>query len=202
MLYAILLPLIAGVIGWFTNYIAIKMLFRPQKPVKIGFFTVQGIFPKRQSEVADRIGKMIAEELMSFEDIKERLQDPASMEELHNEIGLKVDDYLENTFPEKYRFMAMLLGKKTKEKIKADFLEEIEALAPIAIEKYIDGMKDNLDVEAIIADKIRNLSIPKLEQLIMGVLQKEFRFIELIGAFIGFLIGVLQVLIVQLGLLT
>lgn len=45
----LLSPVICALIGWFTNFLAVKMLFHPHKPIKIGPFTIQGIFPKRQS---------------------------------------------------------------------------------------------------------------------------------------------------------
>lgn len=48
-------PIIGSVIGYFTNFLAIKMLFRPLKPVKIGSFTLPftpGIIPKRKNQLA------------------------------------------------------------------------------------------------------------------------------------------------------
>ena len=51
-------PLIGGIIGYSTNYIAVKMLFRPLKPVKIGNYTLPftpGIIPKRKDKLAEAI---------------------------------------------------------------------------------------------------------------------------------------------------
>ena len=55
-----LLPFIAALIGWVTNFLAIKMLFHPRKEIKILFLSIQGIFPKRQNELADKIGDLVA----------------------------------------------------------------------------------------------------------------------------------------------
>ena len=65
-----LLPIIAATIGWFTNFIAVKMLFHPRKPLKIGFITMHGIFPKRQLEIANSVGRMVANDLLSSKDIE------------------------------------------------------------------------------------------------------------------------------------
>jgi len=59
------LPFIAAIIGWFTNFLAVKMLFYPREKIKILFFELQGVFPKRQELLAVRIGKLVADDLLS-----------------------------------------------------------------------------------------------------------------------------------------
>ena len=192
------LPLIAGVIGWFTNYIAVKMLFRPRKKVKIGPLEIQGIFPKRQQVVAEKIGKLVSEELLSIHDIKEKINQPDNMSMINRKIETKIDEYLHTTFPANYPFMSFFLRKKTKDKLKNDFLVEVDQLAPQIVGQYIADMEGKLNVEKIVQEKISLLSPAKLENLILAVLSKEFRFIELVGAVLGFLIGLIQVGIVYL----
>ena len=78
-------PLVGGIIGCFTNYLAIKMLFRPLKEVRIGKFKVPftpGIIPKGQSRLAAAIGISVSSELLKEEVIKEKL--------LQNEVKEKV----------------------------------------------------------------------------------------------------------------
>lgn len=174
------------------------MLFRPQKKIKILFFTIQGVFPKRQEQVAEKLGKMISEELLSSKDIKDRLNDPKHVEVIRRSIESRIDDYLENTMPVHFPVMTMLLGKKTRYRIKDDLMKEVDILAPIAIARYIDNMENSFDVKEIIRQKVAVLSPIKLEGLIMGVLKKEFFFIEVIGGVIGFIIGVLQLLLTGL----
>ena len=190
------LPLIAAVIGWFTNYIAVKMLFRPREKVKILFLEFQGIFPKRQQVVAEKIGKLVSDELLSIHDIKEKITQPENMDMINQKIEAKIEEYLNTTFPANHPVMALFLRKKTLDKLKNDFLLEVDELAPQIVAQYIANMEGHLNIEKIIQEKIALLSPAKLEFLIMQVLQKEFQFIELIGAVIGFIIGLLQVAIV------
>lgn len=66
-------PVIGAVIGYFTNYIAVKMLFHPLHPVKIGKFTLPftpGIIPKRKPDLAHALGKAVGEQLFTGEDLK------------------------------------------------------------------------------------------------------------------------------------
>ena len=70
------LPIIGAFIGWITNWLAIKMLFRPRKPIKILFITFQGIFPKNKPRIAEKLGTIVQRDLINFYDINERLQGP------------------------------------------------------------------------------------------------------------------------------
>ena len=70
-----LLPLIAALIGWATNYLAIKMLFHPHQPKKILGLTFHGVFPKRQSQIAEKLGKLVANELFSMRDVAQKIED-------------------------------------------------------------------------------------------------------------------------------
>ena len=67
-------PLIGTIIGFGTNYIAVKMLFRPYKPIKIGKFTMPftpGVIPKRREKLAEALGRTISSNLFTNEDIKD-----------------------------------------------------------------------------------------------------------------------------------
>ena len=71
-------PLIGGIIGYSTNYIAVKMLFRPLKPVKIGNYTLPftpGIIPKRKDKLAEAIGNAVGQNLFTKQDMQELFQD-------------------------------------------------------------------------------------------------------------------------------
>ncbi len=69
-------PLVGAVIGYCTNYIAVKMLFRPLKAVKIGNFTLPftpGIIPKGKERLAKALGKAIGDTLLTKEDMTNAL---------------------------------------------------------------------------------------------------------------------------------
>ncbi len=69
-------PLVGAVIGYFTNYIAVKMLFRPLRPVKIWKWTMPftpGIIPKRKPALAKALGKAVGTTLLTTEDLKNTL---------------------------------------------------------------------------------------------------------------------------------
>lgn len=192
------LPLIAAAIGWFTNFLAVKMLFHPKKEVNLILFKIQGIFPKRQKEVAENIGRMVAKELISVDDIRNKISGNESVDYIKSLVEQKVDDYLTNKFPEKYPFTSVLFSTKRKTKIKEDLIEEVENAAPAVLSEYFSNLEEAFDVETIVVEKIEAFPPDKLEALLNNILKKEFKFIELIGAIIGFFIGLIQILLVKI----
>lgn len=190
------IPFIAAAIGWLTNWLAIKMLFRPQQPVKLGFITFHGVFPKNQKIVAARLGNVIADELFSCREIRHRMTHNTGA--VRKAIEEKIDYYLFNTFPEKHPVMSVLVGHKRKISIRQDLIIEVEKAAPDVIDQYLSCIEQEINVAEIVREKIEQLSPEKLEQLVTGVLHREFQFIENIGAVIGFIIGLFQVFLIYI----
>ena len=191
----LLMPFATALIGWFTNFIAVKMLFYPREEKKFLFFKIHGIFPKRQQEIANKLGKVVSEELLSAADIRTRISGPESIEELTKNIEEHIEQYLTEVFPEKHPVASVFVGKRLKGRIKTEFIDEVKLIAPQVIGNYISKVEEDLDIENMIRSKIKSLDPEHLEKLLMQVLKKEFRFIELIGAIIGFIIGIFQLVI-------
>jgi uncharacterized membrane protein YheB (UPF0754 family) len=194
----ILIPVISALIGWFTNWIAIIMLFRPKNEVKFLFLKIQGVFPKNQARVAERIGSMVSNELFSAKDIRAHIEHPDNLDTIRNEVELKIDEYLNVTFPKNYPITSIFVGKNRKNKIKDDLILEVEKVAPEIIERYVQNIEASLKIEEIVRKKVAALPPDRLEEMLNSILKKEFKFIEYIGGVIGLIIGILQVVLVYL----
>jgi len=185
-------PFIAAFTGWFTTWIAIFMLFHPRKPINFLGIKIQGIFPKRQRQVAEKLGVMVASELIHFDEIAVQLQDPNLLKELTPTIEKHLDNFLQVKLKEKMPVISMFVGTGTLDKIKEGMLEEIEILLPEIIAQYTSSLSSKIDIEKMVTEKVSNFSSDKLEQILLSVMKKEFRFIELIGGVLGFVIGLIQ----------
>ncbi|MFN4286083.1 MAG: DUF445 domain-containing protein [Lacibacter sp.] len=191
--WLLLIPLISGFIGWITNWVAIKMLFHPKEPVNILGYRLQGIFPKRQEQFAVKLGKLVSDELLSFTDIETKITDPANLQKILPQLEGHIDHFLRVKLSDSMPVISMFIGDKTIEKIKAVFLEELQAIFPTLIKKYMGQLQAELDLEQIVTEKVRNFSSDKLEEILYQVMAREFRFVELLGAVLGFIIGLLQI---------
>lgn len=193
-----LLPLIAAFIGWFTNWIAIKMLFHPKNPIKILGITFHGIFPKRQLQFATKLGSIVAKELISFDDIATKINSPETTKKIIPIVEEKVDHFIKTKLSEELPLLSMFINGKTMENIKKGIVDEVETMFPIVISQMTANMKQDLDVEKIVTDKVSQFSSDKLEEILFSIMSKEFKFVEIIGGVLGFIIGILQILLAKL----
>lgn len=196
--WLILIPIISAFIGWFTNWIAIKMLFHPKNPIQVLGITIHGIFPKRQKQFAEKLGKMVSNELLSFKDIESKIANPENVKQLMPFVEEHIDYFLRHKLAEQMPIISMFIGEKTIAQLKTVFLGELETMFPLIMGKYMSHLQEQLDLEKIVIEKVSNFSTEKLEEILVGIMSKEFRFVEIIGGVLGFLIGLLQVVITLL----
>ena len=190
-----LIPFISAFIGWFTNWIAIKMLFHPRTPVKILGITFIGIFPKRQVQFAEKLGKLVSDELLSFQDIESKITNPANIDQLMPQIDAHIDHFLRVKLADQMPVISMFIGDKTIQQMKSVFMAELKELFPGIMKTYMGNLQRDLDLEKIVVDKVKGFSTDKLEQILNDIMSKEFRFVEIIGGVLGFLIGIVQVIL-------
>ena len=193
--WQVFLILISGFIGWITNWIAIKMLFHPRKPLRVLGITIQGIFPKNKTQFAQKLGKLVSGEFLSFSDIEKKISEPGNIQKMMPLIEAHIDTFLKERLSEQLPMISMFIGDKTITRLKSTFMQEIESLLPPVMRSYAGQLKDDLDLEAIITQKVAHFSSDRLEELLYQIMAKEFRFVEWVGAVIGLLIGLIQVLI-------
>jgi len=159
-------------IGYITNYIAIKMLFRPYKPVKLGNLTIfpQGIIPKEKNTLAKKVGNVVKDYILSENEIKKIVTSKEVQNEIEKFLDVKIDNMLNKDIQE---FI-------TKEEIAEKFAEIIENIIK---EKF--SMFAGFISKDMLKDLLLKLEIPlKLNQIISPAMAKEvlkkeiFEFLE------------------------
>ena len=187
--------LISGAIGWITNWVAIKMLFRPHKEINFGLFKIQGLIPKRKAEIGTGIASIIQNELISVKDVISNID----REEFSKRLNSLIDDVLDKNLKKKVKEKFPLLQMFFSDKVAKDVGNTIKDIVMENQEKifeiFSNYAEENIDFEVIISDKISNFSLDKLEEIITFLAKKELKHIEVIGAILGMLIGAVQYLI-------
>lgn len=199
MLMLISMPFIGALIGWLTNYLAVRMLFRPLRPVRIPLIhlTVQGLIPRRKVELSRSIGEIVQRELVTPEDIVGLLAPSGAGDDMIAKISRVIEDRIRLRLP-------VILPATVRSAIAryvADLVraEAREALGPVS-ENLRESIRGGLNVAGLVEGKISCLSDEELERLVLRVASRELRHIIVLGAVIGFLIGLAQVGFGWLGL--
>ena len=188
----LVMVLISGAIGWITNWVAIKMLFRPHKEINFGLFKIQGLIPKRKAEIGTGIASIIQNELISVKDVISNID----REEFSKRLNSLIDDVLDKNLKKKMKEKFPLLQMFFTDKVAKDVGNTIKDIVMENQEKifeiFSNYAEENIDFEVIISDKISNFSLDKLEEIITLLAKKELKHIEVIGAVLGVLIGAIQ----------
>ena len=186
---------ISATIGWITNWVAIKMLFRPHKEINFGLFKIQGLIPKRRAEIGSGIANIIQNELISVKDVISNIDREEFSKRLDSSIDKVLEKNLKAKVKEKFPVLQMFftdrMAKDVSNTIKDIIMENQEKIFEI----FSNYAEENINFEVIISDKISNFSLDKLEKIITLLAKKELKHIEVIGAVLGMIIGAVQYLI-------
>jgi uncharacterized membrane protein YheB (UPF0754 family) len=185
----LLLIVIGGLIGYITNKLAIKMLFRPVNPIRFLGLTIQGVFPKRKDKIAMSLAEIIERDLLSKDVLMEELLSEENVEKIKDMIKVQIIDALSDNIPP---MVKMFLGENPKAKI----AKLIDQRGDAIFEQLLNSIKEegleSIDIYGIVKRKIDELDFVEFEQLILGLMKKELKFVEIVGLFLGGLIGLLQ----------
>lgn len=140
-------PIVGAIIGYFTNYIAVKMLFHPRNPITVGGHTLPftpGIIPRRKVDLAKAIGTAVQDELFGEQEVKEVLLEEGTKRVITEAIADQVDGLLDGDASVKEQISG-LTGQELYEEKKA-------ALGTFFTDKIVQGII-SMDIGQIIADK-------------------------------------------------
>ena len=113
----LLIPLISALIGYVTNVVAIRLLFWPRKPINLGLYELQGLLPKRQAEIAVSVGDLVEEQLLSLDEIFEKINTPETMEMAIVKTVKVLREKLDNMLPRFLPAMVVQLVGDIMEKV-------------------------------------------------------------------------------------
>ena len=189
------LPVIAAGIGWITNFLAVKMLFHPKSEVKLLGLCIQGVFPKRQAVLAQKLGDIVSEELFSIKEVTGKIENMATSEDFLKSLSGKVEKTLSEKLLKAFPMLSMFLNDEMMAKVSGLFLSELKELLVDLSKLLSNKLESEIDVKQTVKEKVENFSSDKLEGMLYSIMKKEFRFIEIVGAFLGFAIGTVQLLL-------
>ncbi len=181
-----ILPLFGLFVGYLTNLVALYLVQKPLEPTKIGPFTVQGLFIKRQKEVSRYYGKLFASDLITAEIIVgEMLKVKESLDQVRTLIHREVNRALEDKQGHFKPLMVMAIGQEEYQKISHIISDRAfdELMNPDKRSyAYID---EALDIENTIAERVGNLPPVEFYELLKPVVEEDEWKLIAVGAVLG-----------------
>lgn len=168
------LPVAGALVGYLTNYIAIKLLFEPANPVECGPFVLQGLFESRQTEVSEEFGHFMGTRV---------LNSPALLDSLSNEHKDRLHSFLRRELPFFVPEHIIYATISAIKKIAAKPHEHSQ------IHFYITN---KLEIENTLSSRLKLLSPTDFEDILHPVFQEDEIILIVVGGILGALAGFMQ----------
>ena len=186
----ILLPLVGALIGYGTNRLAVRMIFRPIQPRRVLGLRVQGLIGRRQPEIARSIGGVVGDHLLTRDDIVSALD------------SIDLEGVLDRAFDqglapkiEEMRRLPLVGGFLTEDRVADLRRHAVQGVLrhrgelTAALERGVD---EGVDVHALVERKVASFPVETVEELVLKVAAKELRAIEVLGGVLGGVVGLAQ----------
>lgn len=189
----LILAVIGGFIGYVTNVVAIRLIFRPIEPIKIPILNIEivGLIPKRRAEIAANVGEIIQEKFLSMDEILANIITDEDKEEVVRYIKARVKIIIH----EKVSFIPSGIKNMIQDYLGEIIESEVKQSIDELSKNIINKANERIDIQKMVEDKINELDLYELEEIIIRIAKKELKHIEFLGLVLGFLIGIAQGLI-------
>jgi len=188
-----LLPVCGGFIGWLTNKLALHLIAKPINPTKIGPFIFQGLFLKRQQEVAYLYGEIYAEHLLNAEVFFESIMRGDSSNKLfimlHKHISHALEEYQGILKPVVIFTVGSDDYQKFRDNLCDKIFDQVVAHPPQEAFEYTDRA---LNVREIFTRKVKAMSSEDFYELLAPAVEEDKWKIIFLGAVLGVYAGYLQ----------
>lgn len=190
-----LLPLFGGIVGFTSDWLALYLMFRPQHPKKIMGFTVQGMFLKRQQQVATDYADLISKQLLTPANMMEELfrgqMSDRIMELVHKNVKRMVDEQAGIAKP----LVVYALGGDRYIEMKEVIAEKILSKLPETMKHMEAYAADAMDIRNTLVERMRKLTPEEFEGMLRPAFQEDEKTLIIVGGVLGVVVGEMQVLL-------
>jgi len=189
------LPVAGFLVGYATNWMALTLIFEPSEPVKVGPFTIQGLFVKRQFEAAAQFANVVCDEVLNSANITKQMASGNSRVRLVSIMEEQINESM--AIYEEDPMVAMLAGADKLSEAKTDMLERLHTIdfnnsdfSKSDLGKDFTGNTDMIRTQ--ILDNLRDLAPGEFNEVLRPTFKKDEWKLWLAGGVIGTVIGALQ----------
>jgi len=189
------LPVGGLVVGYLTNVLALKMIFEPVYPINIFGWKMQGLFIKRQEEVSKGYSRLIAENIMTMDNVFTEMFNGQGADNLIQIIQKHSQEGIDKTAGFNSTLIKFTSGTDTYDEIKGIAIRRFIEAAPEQINLVFGYAKQALDIEDTLHSRMSSLPPDEFVNFLRPVFQEDEWKLILVGAILGMVAGFLQLLI-------
>lgn len=190
------MPLFGGFTGWFTDWLALKMIFNPREPTRyLGLFEWQGLFQKRRKEISAEYGALIAREIITPRNVMEAVLRGPLSDRLYEMVSRHVQKTVDEQAGLARPLVVFAVGGARYAEMKKAVARKLMDRLPEAMKHVEAYAGDAMDLRNTLVSKMQELTAEEFEQLLRPAFQQDEWILIAVGAVLGFLVGELQVFV-------
>jgi uncharacterized membrane protein YheB (UPF0754 family) len=186
------MPVVGVLVGLGTNWLALQMIFRPMEPRRFVFVTYQGMFPKRQAEIAKEYGDVAAGEIFTPSNLFRALSEGEGGTRVARLLLQKVSDRIDAQRPVIEMLAQEPVSDELLARVKLLVVARVGERVPQLQEELEQHVQERLGVATLVEERLAALDKPEFERLLRGIFEQDEWILIVIGGVLGGLVGLLQ----------
>jgi uncharacterized membrane protein YheB (UPF0754 family) len=189
------LPIAGTIVGYVTNWLAIRMIFEPVEPRKLGPFTIQGLFLRRQPHAADVYADIISEDVVTLSNIGKELMDGPRGDRTRQMIATAMRPAVDRASGAARSAVRVAMGTREYDAIRDTVaVEAVDyTLTPLTDTEF--NRRQSEAVRRLIAARMREMSPSDFSEMLRSAMREDEWLLVLHGAVLGFGAGLVHLAI-------
>lgn len=190
------LPVFGLLVGWATNWIALNVIFRPLRARKVGPIRIQGLFLRRQPEVAHSFCHIVTHEILTVGNIINAVLNGPNGERAQNMVKKHIKPLVDETAGMGKALTQMAFGPTGFATLKNQVGEKALEISRTSFNNPVFEKDRAKAVESIMVERMVALSSEEFQDLLRPCFQEDEIKLIMVGAFLGFAAGACQFIFV------
>lgn len=190
-----LLPFCGLLVGYLTNWIALKMIFNPPQPKKYGPVTFQGLFHKRQPEVANDYANLVTTEVVTPQNILEAILKGPYSDKVFAMIQEHTQQAIDETMGMSKQLVTLTIGTEKYRAMKASAVQKVIAVAPDTLQNVTGYAEEAMDLRNTLSERLAALPPEDYEAMLRPAFQEDEWMLIAVGAVLGMMVGFFQLFV-------
>ena len=186
------LPVCGFIVGWFTNFLALKVIFKPVEPKQFGPFTIQGIFLKRQKQVSETFARVICVEIVHTKAMWNAILHGPLKGNFYSMLRAHSIVFTEKLIGSLRPIAIAAMGAAKFSMMKEDIASKVIEKLPSIIDQSYEYTAEALNIETTLREEMKKLPPLEFEGVLHPAFEEDEMTLILVGGVLGALVGVAQ----------
>jgi uncharacterized membrane protein YheB (UPF0754 family) len=187
------LPVSGFLVGWATNWLALKVIFKPIEPTSFCGVTLQGIFMKRQKEVSEIFARVIIVEILHVKAIWTAIFTGRLSKNFFAMLRAHTLVFTEKMVVEIEPLAVAAMGAEKFNQMKEDIAQKVMEKIPDVIDSSYAYSQEALDMERTIREKMKDLPPDEFEGVLHPAFEEDEIQLIILGGILGAIVGAIQI---------